>query len=422
MPVSHINDLEEQLRQDRRLGKARRRKRLLRRLLPPLLLLLLVVGLFLLLRKDSDDPASETESAVHGSSSVTISFVGDICLDRDMLQSFRVGADYDFSPLLRRIVTRLAAADLTVGNLEGNVVGNDEIEDNAYPPALLQALYDVGFDVLQTSISFSIQNGMTGLSATKQAIREAGIDPLGTWDSREDREQNGVLIREVNGLRIAFLAYTKGMNNLRLPAGSDYCVNLLYTDYDTNYSTVARTAIANTVEEAKAKNPDLIVALVHWGSEYDKEITDSQRSIAKLLFDSGVNLIVGSHSHLVGPMELKNRVLSPFGGSFIAYSLGDFISSAESSSARNGCILSVTVSKNDDGFRITGLEYAPTYTAAPNEDYGTSAYEVLDTLDAIAFYESGYYDRVSQTLYEKLVSAVEKMKEQTGLAEMQAAR
>lgn len=422
MPVSHINDLEEQLRQDRRLGNARRRKRRLRRLLPIALLLILVLGLYLLLRNSGGDAEDSTERPAPGSSSVTLSFVGDICLNEEMLQSFRVGADYDFSPLLRRIVPRLAAADLTVGNLEGNVVSNDEVTSYAYPPALLQALYDVGFDVLQTSNSYSIQNGIAGLSATKQIIREAGMEPLGTWDSQEDREQNGVLIREINGIRIAFLAFTKGMNNLRLPAGAEYCVNLLYSDYDTNYSKIARSAIANCVEEAKAKSPDLIVAMVHWGSEYDKEITDSQSSIAKLLFDSGVSLIIGSHSHLVGPMELKNRTVSPFGGSFVAYSLGDFISVGASSAARSGCVLSITVQKHDGSVRITNVEYAPTYSAAPDEEYGTTEYELLDTLDTISFYESGYYDRVSEDLYERLQSAVARMKEQTGLGDMQASK
>jgi hypothetical protein len=89
---------------------------------------------------------------------------------------------------------------------------------------------------------------------------------------------------------------------------------------------------------------------------------------------------------------------------------------ADTSSARNGCILSMTIVKDGDGVRITKVDYTPTYSAAPSASLDIEAYEILDTLDAISFYKQGYYDRVSDKLYEKLVSAVEKMKEQTGLA------
>ena len=252
MPEPYLNNLEEQLRQDRRLGKARRRKRRLRKLVPLLLLLILAVGLFLLLRKPKEDAPAQTEPAAPGSSVTTISFVGDICLDAPMLERFRSGSDYDFTPLFRRIVPRLAASDLTVGNLEGNITEGDTGSDHCYPPALLRALYSAGFDILQTANSYSIQNGITGLSVTKQAIEAAGMDVLGTWSSVQDRQEHGVLIREVNGLRIAFLAFTKGMNNLRLPVGAEYCVNLLYTDYDTNYSKIDRASITAATSSASA--------------------------------------------------------------------------------------------------------------------------------------------------------------------------
>ncbi|MBR4193956.1 MAG: CapA family protein [Oscillospiraceae bacterium] len=420
MPDPYINNLEEQLAQDHRLGKVRRRKRRLRKLIPLLLLLVLAAGLWLLLRHPEEEAPPPTETIAPGSSVATLNFVGDISLDDAMLERFRSGSGYDFTPLFRRVVPRLAAADLTVGNLEGNITGSGEPGDHSYPPALLRDLYAAGFDVLQTANSYSIQNGITGLAETKQAIQAAGMDALGTWSSEEDRRDHGVLIRDVNGLRVAFLSFTKGMNNMRLPAGADYCVNLLYSDYDTNYSKVARGAITAAVEEVKLYTPDLIIAMVHWGSEYDREVADTQEEIAKLLFDSGVHLIVGSHSHYVGPMEFRNRKISPFGGSFIAYSLGDFLSTADTSSARHGCVLSITICKDGNGTRITGLEYAPTFSAAPSQELKIDDYEILDTLDAISFYKEGYYDRVSDVLYDRLVSAVERMKEQTGLGDYQA--
>ena len=222
MPYSHFN-LEEQLRMDRRVENARKRKRKLRRLFPLLLILLLVLSVlfYYFSKKESSEPESTTAAPAPGSTTATLSFVGDICLDEAMMESFRTQNGYDFTDLFQRIIPRLALADLTVGNLEGNISGNGEAADYCYPPALLQALYAVGFDVLQTANSYTIQNGITGLAATKQAIQAAGMDALGTWVSEEDRSKNGVLIRDVNGIRIAFLAFTKGMNNLRLPVGAE---------------------------------------------------------------------------------------------------------------------------------------------------------------------------------------------------------
>lgn len=417
MPDPYINDLEEQLRQDRRLGKARRRKRRLRRLIPVLLIVILLAGLYLLIWGKSEAEEATTETLAPDTLSATLNFVGDISLDDEMLEAFRTENGYDFNPLFRRIVPRLISADLTVGNLEGNITPADSVGAHNYPSALLSALYAAGFDILQTANSYSIQNGITGLSATKQAIEGAGMNALGTWSSEDDRKSNGVLIREVNGIRIAFLGFTKGVNNLRVPAGAEYCVNLLYSDYDTNYSKIARSAITSAVEEAKLWAPDVIVVMVHWGSEYDKETADSQKEIAKLLFSSGANLIIGSHSHHVGRMELYSRDIRSMGGNFIAYSLGDFVSTADNSASRNGCVLSVNIVKDGDGVRIRELQYAPTYSAAPSQELGTTDYEVLDTLGAINFYRDGYYDRVSDKLYDKLLSAVENMKEQTELAE-----
>ena len=413
MAEHHTYNLEEQLRQDRRLGMARRRRRRLKWMIPLLALLLLGLVLWLVLRQPPEEPTPSTEAPVAAASAKLV-FLGDISLDEAMLQAFRSGSDYDFSPLLKRVTPQLSTADLTIANLEGNITGPEGLSDHNYPSALLRDLYAAGIDILQTANSYTIQNGITGLARTREEILAAGMDPLGTWSSPEQRSENGVLFRDVNGLRFAFLAFTKGMNNLRLPDGADYCVNLLYTDYDTNYSRINRGGILSAIEEAKAGTPDVIVAMVHWGSEYDQQVADSQKEIAQLMLDNGVTLVVGSHSHYVSLMDLKSTQVSPLAGSFVAYSLGDFISVADTSTARNGCMLNVGFVRDRNGLRIESLSYTPTYSAAPSEALDIRSYEVYDTLDAIAFYQRKYYDRVSDALYDRMISAVNRMGEQTG--------
>ena len=121
-------------------------------------------------------------------------------------------------------------------------------------------------------------------------------------------------------------------------------------------------------------------------------------------------------------MELPEQKGSSRGSKLLAYSLGDFVTASDSNQARNGCILSVTVEKERGSVRITDLRCIPTYSAAPSDELKTRDYEVLDTLAAISFYQQGYYDRVSDELYERLVSALDKLKEQTGIPDSIAAQ
>ena len=412
-------NLEEQLREDRRLAATHRRRKRMKWLIPLSCFLMATVAvLVVMIRSFRENRAEPTETEPPAEASAVLAFVGDISMDEAAVNAFRTPDGYDFSACFRRVMPQLLAADLTLGNLEGNI--SDTPSDHTYPPALLDTLYASGFDVLQTANSYSIQNGITGLIQTKQAIESAGMDALGTYGNEEEWEESGgVLVREVNGIRFAFIGFTKGVNSLRLPDGAGSCVNLLYTDYDTNFSVIARSDILAVLERARALEPDVIVALLHWGSEYSEEITSSQKEIASLLFSNGVSLIVGSHSHYVGPMESGRGSIFGSASTFIAYGLGDFLSAADTTAARNGCILSVRFDKKGDDIRLTTVNYTPTFSAAPDEDLGTTSYEVVDSLDAISFYESGYYDRVPSALYEKLKTYVERMKEQTGAGELQ---
>lgn len=416
-----IANLEEQLREDRRQEALVRRKRLLRRLWPVVLLALILIVLILLIVSrggGETDPVPES-TAEPADASVTLSFVGDIAMNREMVESFRSGSDFDFSPCFRRVTSQLTSSDLTIGNLEGTITDPENVADHAYPPSFLNALYDCGFDILQTANSYSIQNGITGLARTKAEIEQAGMSPVGTFaDQDEFAQSGGFLLREVNGFRIAFIAFTKGVNNLRLPDGAEYCVNLLYRDYDTNYSEIARAEIRAIVTNARLSQPDVIIALVHWGSEYTQDIAESQKDIASILFSEGVSIIVGSHSHYVGPMELSDR--KTLGSSnLIAYSLGDFLSCADTTSARNGCILNVRIERHGSEIALSEVSYTPTYCCEPSDSQDAAGrYEILDSLDAISFYDNGYYDRVSTALYDRLTSAVERMKEQTGAPQL----
>lgn len=348
---------------------------------------------------------------------VQLAAVGDITLSEQLLQcAAQPGGSYDFTPAFSAVAGELAAADLAVANLEGNFCGAPYgAETHNYPEALADALKSAGFDVIQTANTFSVQNGLAGLQSTAEVLSNAGLDYLGTFPSQEARNSSPVLVKEINGVKIAMIAFTKGVNNVRLPEGTEYCVNLLYSDYDSNYSQVDTGAITACVEQARALEPDVIIAMVHWGSEYDSSVSSSQEEIEDLLFYNGVDVILGSHSHLVG--KLAQKEITDRDGDrknvFVAYSLGNFYSEEESSSALESLILNLEFTKYDDGAtQITNAGYTPIYIADNGAD-AAYRFTVIHVRNAIELYKNNYYDRVSEELYERLLEVPDDLKART---------
>ena len=226
-------------------------------------LTLLLLSLSLFLCSCGKSPMEQPKPA--GVTTATLSAVGDIFLTEDMLRDARnVSGVYDFMPLFHDIVPVIAKADLTLGTLEGTFANQDT---DSYPDSLAADLAKCGFDILQTANSYSVFQGLSGLIRTKSIIEDQGIHALGTFRSPEEWDKEKVLLKEINGIRFAFIGITKGFSGMGLPADSDYCVNLLYEDYATDYEDVDREGIRSLVDAAIAMEPDFIIASLHWGSE-----------------------------------------------------------------------------------------------------------------------------------------------------------
>lgn len=383
------------------------------------LCLLLVIGYVLksiLTTKPETAPENQTYDCT-----ATLAAVGDISLSAKQLRSFHTASEtYEFGDCFRQVAQTVSAADLALGNLEATVTTDlSKAQTGAVPDNFLSALSDCGFDVLQTANSFSIQNGISSIQTTMDAIEAHGMKAIGTYRSQEERTQSGgYLLYDINGIRIAVVAYTKGLSNMHLPEGCEYAVDLLYNDYDTEYSSVKEDGILACINNAKAASPDFIIAMVHWGSENETEIGDSQKYIADLLIDSGVDVIIGSHTHIVG--EIEHRYVQKDDGSwkdaYIAYSLGDFLTASEQSRTQYSCILSLTFRKDSEsGFHaITDISYTPTYCTSPSKSLSTNGYAVIDILNALQLREEQYYNAISEPFAEKLTGILEELKEQTG--------
>lgn len=360
----------------------------------------------------------EPEVPTNPDTKATLAAVGDIMMyDSQIAAGIQEDQTYDFSSFFEAISPFTVSPDLTVGNLELNLLGREPYVGNTKsdpyfnsPDALAANLSAIGFDVLQTANTYSIMNSIKGLQSTIEILNKNSIDHVGTHASDPDQSPSGgVVLREVNGIRIAFIGFTKGVNNMSLPANNKYAVDLLYTDYNADYKQVDATGILKRVEAAKATDPDVIVAMVHWGSEYELEISDTQTEIKNLLLKNGVDVILGSHPHVVGPMEMVD-VETTDGEKkqcFVAYSLGNFISDMEKDYTMESCILNLEFTKSGETGEttISDVSYTPLYILDRGEGAQTR-FEVLPIRNAIK-------SDLFQEYVDDMNAAIEHLKEHT---------
>ena len=309
-------------------------------------------------------------------------------------------AHLNFEEALQDVLPLLCAGDLTAVNFEGNLVGAPYgAESASAPQTLMEALANAGVDLIQMANSRSIYNGLSGLNTTLHNIRAAGLEPVGAWSTNEEaKASGGYTIREVSGVRVAIVAFTKGMDSMALPAGSENCVNVLYKDYATVWQEVDSAGITRILKAVDKEKPDITIALVHWGSEYRDQISSTQTVIKDLMLANGVDAIIGTHPHYVQAMEYDSEK-----GTFVAYSLGDLLGDGETAGTEYGVILELEITKDnlDGTTRITGYHYTPIF----NSRMEGQGIRILRLEEAIRAYENGYMYRVSQELYEDMVYA-----------------
>lgn len=417
---------DEQLLEARRLKRLeqRRQRKMQQRIVLGVLLIILILSIVLIVRgcksrQSAQDAPSSSQTVSENTpqsvvstepdTTVTIAAVGDIMMyDEQLAAALQSDGTYDFTPSFAAVSGSTVSADLTVGNLELNFCGEPYAgkPDFRAPESLAQTLSSIGFDILQTANTYSIQNGLSGLQSTIRYLDAAGLSHVGTYAALDDKTSlGGVLLKNVNGVKIAFIAYTKGLNYLTLPEGEEYAVDVLYTDYASDFNKINTSAILDSVNAAKALQPDVIIAMLHWGSEGDSAVTDSQTKIKNLLFENGVDAIIGSHSHIVGPME-EEQVTTTDGVEktcFVAYSLGNFFSSMDDSYAKNcreSVVLNLSFTKNGQtgATSLSDVSYTPIYIMDNGENAETR-YELLPIRSAI---NSGLFPDMEQTLTDAI--------------------
>ena len=317
--------------------------------------------------------------------------------------------DYDFTNVFKNIANYTQNADITVGNLETTFAGSSR-GYTGYPtfntPEVLgKNLRDIGFDVICTANNHSMDKGYSGLESTLNFLDDYGLGHYGTARSAE--EQDTILVKDVNGIKIAFLAYTYGTNGITVPKDKSYCVNLIDKDL-----------IKEHIALAKEQNVDVICVSMHWGAEYKLTPNSTQENLADFLFENGVDIILGSHPHVLEPMEKRTITLEDgtTKDGFVIYSLGNFVSGQIYANTKSTVILDIEITKNSDGkISIGSIKYTPVYLYdAGSSSKSRSRYTLIDVEQAIADYENNEKNAVSKSLYNTLKAELTSIKKHVG--------
>ncbi len=339
-----------------------------------------------------DDEIAE-EAAYDGPPVATIAFVGDISTSADQVKAAtKADGTYDFVTPFADVAQYFSTDRVAyaVGDFETNLVDNLAYGGEPYynsPVELAGSLRGLGLRLVSTANTYALNNGIDGLTSTKNYLTEAKLRSVGTYLSQQDRDKNGgAYIRNIHKIKFAFLAYTKGTDSVTMPEGCSYALNTLYTDYSDYWSDLRTSQIRKDVQAAKDAGAEVIIALVHWGSEYSRTVSEPQREAAELLLENGVDVIIGTHSHMVNEVGFQEveRNDGTKKQCFVAYGLGDFYTDPTQDNAKQSMILNLQFSKADDGtVSITKASYVPIYQHI-YEVGGAKRFSVLDVYSNLA--------------------------------------
>ena len=286
-------------------------------------------------------------SAVFAQTRARVVFVGDIMAHKEQLEAAKKGNGWDFSPQFRRVLPLFDDA-LVVGNFEtvlaGEKAGYAGYPSFNAPDELARDLKRAGFNVVSLANNHILDRGASGATRTLGALDKAGILHVGVAKGKAGLAPP--LLVEHGGLRWVFVSYSYGSN--RLLASSDVRMNVISDE-----------AILKGFAQARQLSPDILIATMHWGNEYQHTPTKRQREVAALSLKQGAHMVIGTHPHVLQPVQMVKEGSSE---RVIAYSLGNFVSFQRTRPRERSGVLAVDVVRDTKKgkTRIERVSIAPT--------------------------------------------------------------
>ncbi len=343
----------------------------------------LVVGAASVVQTPTDLPADDMEPRPPAVRQARLASVGDIMMHNTQLTDGYSEGGYNFDHFFADISPYWSDCDLVVGNLETTMAGSDR-GYTGYPrfnspDELADAIRKAGFDLVSTANNHAMDKGESGVRRTLDMLDSQNILNTGTARSPEERSQWPMV--DVNGIQMAFLAYTYSTNGIPVPSGKEYLVNM-----------IDEKQMAEDIARAREQGADLVVVSPHYGAEYRWSPNDYQLETVDALVRAGADLILGSHPHVLQPFEMVSVTLDD--GSVrqagVLYSQGNFISAQKGLDRETAAVFFIDIEKDlwEGTTRVTGIEALPIYTHKYREG-GKLRYRVVAVEPSIQRYENG---------------------------------
>lgn len=351
---------------------------------------------------------------------VSLTAIGDVMMHQwQITRGYDAATDtFDYADSFTYVKSYLEEADFTFANLETTFAGrykgssSDILGYSCYPmfnaPEVLgNNLQDAGIDMVATANNHSLDSGLQGVYSTLDYLDSIGMKHLGTARSAE--EQQELCIVDVDGITFGFTCYTYGTNGIPVPSSAPFCVNSL-----NNYEEAKIEAMCEEVRKLDEVGVDVVMPIIHFGTEY-RELQDSwQEECVDRLFEAGADIIVGGHPHVVEPMEI--REITDADGTkrtgYVIYSLGNFISSQryENGVMKDiGLIMDMDFKKEQGETTLTGWRFAPTYVYWTDDVIGVvPVIEAYENREAYSFLSDKDWSRIEDS-YQKTIQTLTKI-------------
>lgn len=279
---------------------------------------------------------------------------------------------YNYDECFAGIRNEIERADVAIGNFEVTLGGKPYAGYPQFraPDEYLQACIDAGFDILLTANNHCLDSHRAGLERTIMMMDSLRVPHLGTYVNQAEREHQYPFLLERNGLRIVLLNFTYGTNGIRVEAPN--VVNLMDT-----------TQIRIDIAAAQQMHPDVIIALPHWGIEYQQLPSQQQRDIAQWLINNGVDHVIGGHPHVAQPLEL-----TPDSCHLIAWSMGNVVSNQSKPNTYGGYMVRMEFTKTVEpdtlsaegttcNTRLSDCGYTLYWVSRPHDNNHQHNYRIL---------------------------------------------
>lgn len=318
-----------------------------------------------------------------------VTVAGDLMLHLPIVRTSQTISGYDFGDIFAFVAPYVTAADYAVANLETTLSGTDGKEYTGFPnfnspDQIALSVKQAGFDMLLTGNEHCYDYGTAGLKRTLRTIKEYQLATLGTVESAEEPRHT---VQNVGGIKIGMACYTFAdihdngsvtLNGLTTDSGATGLINT----FDHDKLSQFYTEVEGEIAAMRANDADAILMYIHWGDELTTELNEQQIAIAQKLCDLGVDVIAGSHPHVVQPIDLLTSTVDPEHKTICLYSMGNFLSNQRadniglvSGHCEDGILFNFTLTKYNDGsVRVSAVNLLPTWVMVHGSDENRDFY------------------------------------------------